>query len=97
MATHSSILAWRIHGQRSLAGYSPWRRKELDTNEQFSLSYTLLILYNHLIYLGNNTIQKLQYCSTAFMSLILDLENPWYSKLDYQLLHHCRDIKCVLQ
>ena len=25
MATHSSILAWRIFcGQRSLAGYSPW-------------------------------------------------------------------------
>ena len=23
MATHSSVLAWRIHGQRSLAGYSP--------------------------------------------------------------------------
>ena len=22
MATHSSILAWRIHGQRSLVGYS---------------------------------------------------------------------------
>ena len=30
MATHSSILAWRIHGQRSLVGYSPWGRKELD-------------------------------------------------------------------
>ena len=29
MATHSSILAWRIHGQRSLAGYSPWDRKRL--------------------------------------------------------------------
>ena len=27
MATHSSILAWEIHGQRSLAGYSPWGRK----------------------------------------------------------------------
>ena len=27
MATHSRILAWRIHGQRSLAGYSPWGRK----------------------------------------------------------------------
>ena len=27
MATHSSILAWRIHGQRDLAGYSPWGRK----------------------------------------------------------------------
>ena len=23
MATHSSILAWRFHGQRSLVGYSP--------------------------------------------------------------------------
>ena len=23
MATHSSVLAWEIHGQRSLAGYSP--------------------------------------------------------------------------
>ena len=23
MATHSSVLAWRIPGQRSLAGYSP--------------------------------------------------------------------------
>ena len=27
MATHSNILAWRIHGQRSLAGYSPWHGK----------------------------------------------------------------------
>ena len=23
VATHSTILAWRTHGQRSLAGYSP--------------------------------------------------------------------------
>ena len=23
MATHSSILTWRIHGQKILAGYSP--------------------------------------------------------------------------
>ena len=26
-ATHSSILAWRLHGQRSLAGYGLWGRK----------------------------------------------------------------------
>ena len=31
MATHSSILAWEIHGQMSLLGYSPWGHKELDT------------------------------------------------------------------
>ena len=28
MTTHSSILAWRIHGQRSLVGHSPQVRKE---------------------------------------------------------------------
>ena len=33
-ATHSSILVWKIHGWRSLAGYSPWGFKESDTTEQ---------------------------------------------------------------
>ena len=33
MATHSSVLAWRIHGQRGLAGYSPWGHKESDMTE----------------------------------------------------------------
>ena len=33
MATHSNILAWRIHRQRSLAGYCPYHCKELDTSE----------------------------------------------------------------
>ena len=37
MATHSSILAWKIpHGQRSLVGYSPWDLKESDRTEQLS-------------------------------------------------------------
>ena len=31
MATHSSILAWKSHGQRNLVGYSPWGHKESDT------------------------------------------------------------------
>ena len=40
MATHSSTLAWKfpwiwkVHGWRSLVGYSPWGHKELDTTEQ---------------------------------------------------------------
>ena len=34
MTTHFSILAWRIPmDKRSLAGYSPWGRKELDMTE----------------------------------------------------------------
>ena len=35
MATHSSILAWKFHGPRSLVGYSPLGRKDLDSTEQF--------------------------------------------------------------
>ena len=30
MATHSSTLAWKFHGQRSWEGYSPWGCKESD-------------------------------------------------------------------
>ena len=36
MATHSSILAGESHGQRSLASYSLWGRKELDMTDQLS-------------------------------------------------------------
>ena len=36
MATHSSILVWRIHGQRSLVGYSAWGRKKSDMTERLS-------------------------------------------------------------
>ena len=34
METRLSILAWRIHGQRSLAGYCLWSHTELDTTER---------------------------------------------------------------
>ena len=40
MATHFSILAWRIHGQRSLAGYSPWGGKESDMTEVTEQAHT---------------------------------------------------------
>ena len=33
LATHFSILAWEIHGQRSPVGYSPWVHKESDRTE----------------------------------------------------------------
>ena len=38
MTTQSSILAWRIPGQRSLVDYSPWHRRGSDTTEGLSLS-----------------------------------------------------------
>ena len=40
LATHSSIFAWRILGQRSLASYSPWGHKESDMTEQLTLHFT---------------------------------------------------------
>ena len=29
LATHTGILAWKSHGQRSLVGYSPWGHKRV--------------------------------------------------------------------
>ena len=41
MATHSCILAWGIHGQRSLANYNLWGRKESrhDSAAKHSTAY----------------------------------------------------------
>ena len=41
MANHSKILVWRIHGQRSLAGYSSWGLKELDMTKQLFFFFFL--------------------------------------------------------
>ena len=43
MATHSSILAWRIPWMRSLVVYSPWGRKESDTTERFHFHFLLKV------------------------------------------------------
>ena len=49
MATHSSILAWRNrHGQRSLAGYSPWGHKKLDIIEQLSMHAATITFLLHI-------------------------------------------------
>ena len=41
MATHSSILAWRVPWTRSLVGYSPWSGKEPDRTEQLIFTFSL--------------------------------------------------------
>jgi len=33
MAAQAVLLPGKSHGQRSLVGYSPWGREELDTTE----------------------------------------------------------------
>ena len=55
MATESNILAWEIHGQRSLAGYSPRGRKRvgqdwrLNTHTYTPLVYDWLSLKRELL------------------------------------------------
>ena len=56
MATHSSILAWRTHGQRSPMGYSPWGHKELDTTKQLN-NNNLMMLSNHSV--GEDSLESL--------------------------------------
>ena len=41
MSIHFSIFAWKIHGQRSLVGYSPWDCKETNMTVQLS-THTLI-------------------------------------------------------
>ena len=38
MATIPAFLPGKSHGQRDMAGYSPWRCKELDMTLQLSMS-----------------------------------------------------------
>ena len=37
MATTPVFVSRKSHGQRSLAGYSPWGRKESDTTDRLSI------------------------------------------------------------
>ena len=49
MATHSSILAGKSHGQRSQAVYSLWGGKESDTTEQQTVSFSVYSFHLFLI------------------------------------------------
>ena len=41
MAAHSSTLAWKIHGWRSLVGCNPWGPRESDTTERLHFHFSL--------------------------------------------------------
>ena len=48
MATCSSILPGKSHGQRSLAGYSRWGHKESDMTERLTMSMSTKYYYDLL-------------------------------------------------
>ena len=83
MATHSSILAWAIHGQRSLADYSPWGRKESDTNERLN-NTTLSVAQSPLsLWFSCYKIQKLELtCRGEVESFTLKIAKWFFSSFN---------------
>ena len=85
MATHSSILTCGgFHGQRSLAGYSPWDCKELNTTEwqSFSLWFSKVQVSRWFQRLPRHTqapVQSivLEDCSHTY--LVLDLKEKGFN------------------
>ena len=63
MATHSSILAWKIPWVEEPVGYSPWGHKELDTTEQlhFTSSPMWYSLRSVKCYLFNNASHAIEH------------------------------------
>ena len=74
MATHSSVLAWRIPWQRSLAGYRPRGCKESDPTEWLSLShgpFTCSLKIPQCFLIRDLATSHLDYCNHFFHGL------PW--------------------
>jgi len=71
MATHSSIFAWKCHGQRSLAGYSPRGRKESDTlsSQTHTHTHTRTRLIHNAVLVSvvqqSETVIQMCVCSVA--------------------------------
>ena len=51
MATHSSVLAWRIPGTGSLVGCHLWGHTEPDTTEVTNTTHSLLIVKLSMFFL----------------------------------------------
>ena len=61
MATHSSVPAWKTHGQRSLVDYSPWGSKESDSVKRHDLvtnTFTFLRHTKRIKPVTNNKVKQ---------------------------------------
>ena len=64
MATHSSTLAGKFHGRRSLVGCSPWGCKDSDTTERLQCHVNVMLMII-------NNIRHHAYCSKYIILLNL--------------------------
>ena len=78
MATHSSIIAGRSHGQRNLVGYSPWGFKEsnnLATKQQQHIQVRFAQCHRASKFLHHNLKTHLLTPCLGFCSMYLSNES----------------------
>ena len=77
------FLPGESHGQRSLAGYSPWGGKESDTTERLSHHHHLDIYSTTLIFFRNlRGAVGLQCCGSSRCMAVMQLyRHTWISSL----------------
>ena len=101
MATHSSILAWKSHEQRSLVGYSPWGCKGSVTTEQLHFLSFFLPSPSH-VYLLLSCLCGRSYAGEHFLTFLGRSRSQFCNSLDPELSEvSCSSIRnrvffCVL-
>ena len=65
MATHSSILAWRIPWQRNLVGYSPWSHKDSATTENINTQHIHVHIHVLQLHLGAEIVKECLTCKPS--------------------------------
>ena len=69
MAAQAVLLPGKSHGQRSLVGYSPWGREELDTTEVTQQQQQVLnILQLSLKFFPQTSIPKIAFIPEVVIS-----------------------------
>ena len=95
LATHSSILAWKIPQTEGLVGYSPWGHKELDTTKQQQEQQWIYLgyrIYKEILWLLTTTIlMKAIYrhtvckkrTNTSHFTFILSMVRSYWAQVGY--------------
>ena len=78
MTTHSSILAWETHGQRSLAGCGQQGRKESNTTEWLTLFRvrSVVVVFFFPPCPCFHEVWDLKRCSPCYSSWLMDISFP---------------------
>ena len=67
MATTPVLLPGKSHGQRSLAGYSPWGRKELDMTERLHFHFSIYRVLKLILFNLHNNLVKIGESDALFL------------------------------